>query len=71
MVGIREYHKHYSQEATFHSAVAVLVGIRKYHKHYLQKKIKIYSAVAQLVERSAVNRLVVGSNPTRGAKLLN
>lgn len=29
----------------------------------------IHSAVAQLVERSAVNRLVVGSSPTRGAKL--
>ena len=26
-----------------------------------------YSSIAQLVERSAVNRVVVGSSPTRGA----
>lgn len=29
------------------------------------------SAVAQLVERRAVNSLVVGSNPTRGAVSIN
>ena len=30
----------------------------------------LYSSIAQLVERTAVNRVVVGSSPTRGAKNL-
>ena len=30
---------------------------------------QIYSSIAQLVERSAVNRVVVGSSPTRGAQI--
>ncbi len=28
----------------------------------------MYSSIAQSVERSAVNRVVVGSSPTRGAR---
>ena len=31
-------------------------------------RIGVYSSVAQLAERSAVNRMVVGSSPTRGAR---
>ena len=32
---------------------------------------RAYSSIAQLVERSAVNRVVVGSSPTRGARALS
>ena len=32
------------------------------------RELPVYSLVAQLVEQSAVNRSVVGSSPTRGAK---
>ena len=34
------------------------------------QKLKLYSSVAQLVERTTVNRKVAGSNPARGASLI-
>ncbi len=41
-------------------------GIKRPRRHN-QKRLDHLSPVAQLVERAAVNRFVVGSSPTRGA----
>ena len=39
-------------------------------KEIYSKRMKSYSAIAQLVEPSTVNRMVPGSSPGRGAMLL-
>ena len=50
-------------------------GIKKRNKNALPRQINLiyapkHSLIAQLVEHSTVNRNVVGSSPTRGAKFI-
>lgn len=42
-------------------------GLRKTRVSWYNNEVRLYSPVAQSVEREAVNFKVVGSSPTRGA----
>ena len=56
-----------AQKSVKENAIGTKTGIASYGAARYTARLQRRSAIAQLVEQSAVNRPVVGSSPTRGA----